>query len=456
MAEFAMLSKFLWLAMAIPAVDLILLFKKNRQELASSRLGTQKDLGKLLGNDGLILSRNFQLTFKKSLEGTVVIAPTGEGKTTSVQLPNLLSDDFPRSSIIISDPKGELWDLTSNYQKSIGREPILFEPLGNNAKYNLLENCEGLTEVRELAANLIINGGSGKSGNEWESMSIPLFTSALLYSQNISQALKLIINTPLSELTEILGNNRNEDIAEQFKIFMASAGSPKTMSSIMSMLLTSLQLFTDHKIINTTSNSDFNPLKLRTKPIALYIKYDTSKNKYLSPFLSVFYTQLIDKIMHNKGLPVLFMLDEFQNVGKINNFEETVSVCRSEKVGFLICIQNISKLYEIYGENNATTILNNLKSKIILPSISDFKTLNYISNLCGDKEVQTESTSGDKKTHSTTVKKLFTPDEIRRIDTDKVLLICHNKLPFLDNQNIYYNQTKYTNNVNKLTHTFDS
>jgi len=446
-----MMQKLLWLAMCIPVIDIVLLFRKNKQKLATSKLGTKKDLGKLTGTDGLVLSKEFQLTFKKTLEGVCVIAPTGEGKTTSIPLPNLLSDDLPKSSLIIGDPKGELWDLTSEYQRSIGREPILFEPLGKHAKYNLLENCEGFTEVRELASNLIVNGGSGKSGNEWENMSIPLFTSALLYSKNISQALKLIINTPLEELTEILGNNQNEDISIQFKIFMASAGSPKTMSSIMSTLLTSLQLFTDHKIINNTSNSDFKPLDLRTRPIALYIKYDTSKSKYLSPFLSVFYTQLIDKVMHNKGLPILFMLDEFQNIGKISNFEETVSVCRSEEVGFLVCLQNISKLYEIYGENNATTILNNLKSKVILPSISDYKTMSYISNLCDDREVKTETHNGDKVTTGTTTKKLFTPGEIRRINDDMVLIIAHNKLPFLDNQNIYYNQPKYANNVQKVS-----
>ena len=451
MAEFAMIQKLLWLAMCIPAIDLALIFRKNRQKLATSRLGSQKDLGKLLGTDGLIVSNNFQLSFKKTLEGIVVVAPTGEGKTTSIFLPNLLSNDLPKGSKIISDPKGELFTLTSEYQRSIGNQPILFEPLGNSAKYNLRENCEGLTEVRELASNLIINGGSGKSGNEWESMSIPLFTSALLYSKNISQALKLIINTPFPELVELLCNNKNEDVAEQFRIFMASAGSPKTMSSIMSTLLTSLQLFTDHKIINSTSNSDFKPINLRNKPITLYIKYDTSKSEYLAPFLSVFYTQLIDKIMHSKGLPVLFMLDEFQNVGKINNFEGTVSVCRNEKVGFLVCIQNISKLYDIYGENDATTILNNLKVKAILPSISDFKTLSYISTLCGDKEVETESITGDKITKSTTVEKLFTSDEIRRLEDNTVLLVCHNKLPFLDNQNIYYTQPKYVNNVQPIS-----
>ncbi|MGV8982100.1 type IV secretory system conjugative DNA transfer family protein [Clostridium sp.] len=444
--ELILAQKLLMFSMAIPLVDLFVILKKKKK-LASSKLGSYGDLGKLTGNDGLILSKKCQLSFKKTLEGVCVIAPTGEGKSTSITLPNLLSNDLPTCSIVIADPKGEQYKISAEYQRSIGRFPILFEPLGNNAKYNLLDNCEGFTEVRELASNLIINGGTGKIGNEWESMSIPLFASTLLNSSNISQALKFIINTPIDELNNILGNNKNEDIREQFKIFMASAGSPKTMSSIMTTLLTNLQLFTDHKIINNTSKSDFKPLDLRNRPIALYIKYDVAKSNYLAPFLSVFYTQLINKIMYGKGLPVLFILDEFQNIGKIKNFEEMVSVGRSENLAFLVCIQNISKLYDVYGKNDTTTILNNLKSKVILPSISDYDALNYISNLCGDTEIKTESSTGDKKTYSTATRKLFTADEIRRINNDKVLLICHNKLPYLDNQNIYYKQEKYIKNV---------
>lgn len=438
-AELVLVQKFLMLAMAIPLVEVGLTFKKNKK-LATSKMGTIKEMGRLTGKDGCILSKDFQLNFKKSLEGICVIAPTGEGKSTSITLPNLLSDDLPPCSIVIADPKGEQYEISAEYQRSIGREPILFEPLGNHAKYNLLENCEGFTEVRELASNLIINGGTGKSGNEWESMSIPLFTSALLNSKNISEALKLIINTSTGELRELLGENSNEDIAEQFKIFMASSGSPKTMSSIMTTLLTNLQLFTDHKIINTTSKSDFKPTDLRKRPIALYIKYDVAKSNYLAPFLSVFYTQLINKIMYAQGLPVLFILDEFQNIGKIKNFEEIVSVGRSEGLAFLVCIQNISKLYDVYGKNDTVTILNNLKTKCILPSLSDYEAMSYISNLCDDTEIDTRSITGDRVTNGKTTRKLLSPGEIRRIEDDKVLIVAHNKNPFLDKQNIYYSK----------------
>jgi len=455
MAEFAMMQKLLWLAMCIPLVDLALLFKKNRQKLATSRLGSQKDLGKLLGNDGLIISKNFQLSFKKTLEGVVVIAPTGEGKTTSIFLPNLLSNDLPKGSKIVADPKGELFELTSEYQRSIGIEPILFEPLGNNAHYNPLDHCKDLTEVRELASNLVQNGdlaiqlASGRGGgtSDWINSAIPLLTAMLLICKTISGATKILISTPQLELPNLFENCGNADAMEQFNIFMSSAGSPKTASSTISTLLTAMQLFTDHDLINSTSKSDFAPKDLREKPICLYIKYDVSKSNYLSPFLSIFFNQLIDKIMYAKGLPVLFMLDEFANIGRLNNFNQVVSVGRSEGLGFMICLQNLTQLTSVYGESNATTILNNLKTKCILPSISDYKALNYISNLCGDKEVETESTNDKGKSHSKTTKRLFTADEIRRIDDDEILIIAHNKLPFMDEQNTYYNQSKYTNNV---------
>ena len=456
MLEMEMIQKLLLLTLTIPVIEMYSLLTKSKIKLATSKLGGLKDMGKLRGNDGLILSVNFQLNFKKTLEGVCVIAPTGEGKTVGTFLPNVLSNDLPKSSIVIADPKGEIYSLSKSYQEKVcGRRCILFEPLKNQAKYNPIDSCENFTEYRELASNLIQNGelalqmATGKTGGEstFENMAIPLFTAALLNSKTINEAVRLIINNSPEELTEILGNNKNEDIKEQFKIFNSSKQSPKTMSSIISTLLSSLQLFTDHNIINTTSKSTFKPIDLRKQPIALYIKYDEAKSNYLAPFLSVFYSQLIDKIMYGVGLPVLFFLDEFQNIGRIANFPQIVAVSRSKNIGFLVCLQNLVKIYDIYGKNNAMTILNNLKSKCILPSLSDPEALSYISNLCGDTEIKTESTTGDKKTQSATTRKLFTPDEIRRIEDNKTLLILHNKLPFLDEQNSYYLDEKYNKNV---------
>lgn len=417
-----------------------ILAKQRKNKLGTSKLKMER--GKLTGSDGFILSKNFQLNFKKSCENVVVIAPPGEGKTRSFFIPNLLSNHFPKSSIVIPDPKGKLYEATAAYQKSLGRKIILYEPLGSNSKYNPLEHCKDFTEVRQLAVNILENAqlasGTESKNSEWISMSAPLLTAALLHEKTISEALDLIILNDEETLDNIFLNSSIE-AKKQFLIFKTSLRSEGTTDSIRSTLATSLALYSDPNLIKNTSKSDFSGEQLREEPTALYIRYNTAKAKYLSPYLGIFYTQLIEKIMcsYNDNLPVIFLMEELQNLGKIQNFENILAVSREYSMPFMCCLQNVVKLSDIYGQYNAMTILNCLKTKCILPSLSDLDALKYISELCGETEIILDHEKGKTTKQS---RKLFTPDEVRRLSNnnkdsdDKVLIVAHNKLPFLDKQ----------------------
>lgn len=411
-----------------------------------NKLGTAKlklERGKLTGKDGFILSKNFQLNFKKSCENVVVIAPPGEGKTRSFFIPNLKNDYFPKSSIVIPDPKGKLYEATAEYQKKIGRKIILYEPLGSGARYNPLEHCKDFTEVRQLAVNILENAqlasGTDVKNSEWISMSAPLLTAALLHEKTISDALDLIIFNNEQTLNSIFLNSSTE-AKKQFLIFKTSLRSEGTTDSIRSTLATSLALYADPHLIKNTSKSDFSGEELREEPTALYIRYDTAKAKYLAPYLGIFYTQLIEKVMYayeDKKLPVIFLMEELQNLGKIQNLENILAVSREYSMPFMCCLQNVAKLNNIYGKDNTMTILNCLKTKCILPSLSDLEALKYISDLCGETEIIIER--GRSKTTKQS-RKLFTVDEIRRLSNnnknsdDTVLIVAHNKLPFIDKQ----------------------
>jgi type IV secretion system protein VirD4 len=424
-----------WYAAAIMNI------KKNK--LGTAKIDKGKEFNKLAGKDGFILSKNFQLNFKKSCENVVVIAPPGEGKTRSFFVPNLLSNHFPKSSILITDPKGKLWERTSEYQKSIGRNPILFEPLGTNVHYNPLVQCNDFTEVRSLAVNILENAQVASDGNnkssEWISMSAPLMTAALLREKTIPDALDLIVLNDEEKLDTLFLKSSIE-AQKQYLIFKTSQRSPGTVDSIRSTLATSLALYADPALIKTISQNDFTPKQLREEPTALYIKYETSKSKYLSPFLGIFFSQMTDKVMNSyteDNLPVVFLLEELQNLGKIQGLENTLAMCREYNMPILACLQNTVKLNDIYGQNNAMTILNCLKTKCILPSLSDIEALKYISDLCGETEIIMHIDK-DKTTRTST--KLFTIDEVRRLSNSNknsdntVLIIAHNKLPLLDDQ----------------------
>lgn len=103
--------------------------------------------------------------------------------------------------------------------------------------------------------------------------------------------------------------------------------------------------------------------------------------------MATFFTQLINYLMDLKREPISFLLEEFANIGQINGFIGIISTCRSRGLSFLICLQSISQLTQIYGNHNVKSILNNLKSKCILQSTSDTDTLNYISELLGETEI---------------------------------------------------------------------
>lgn len=453
MLELALLTKLCWLTLGGLGIYLgVIINVKSKEKIATSRLGKAKDLIGLLGTAGINLSQNIQLSEKASFEHPIIIGPTGAGKTTALFLPNLLSNNL-RGSIIVSDPKGELYKLTHKYQESIGRKTILFKPLEQGTSYNPLKNCKNDREIIKLAQTLLINGalsfelqtGKKTNGVEWIQMSQSLLTAALFYVKDIGSiqnALELIISHDNEELDQIF-NNAKQCVKTQYNAFKMCLDSPKTMGSIKITLSSNLSLFMDNLPIK---RNDFTANDLRKQETILYVSYPENMAYYLSPFTAPFYSQLIDHLIDSyteDSNPIYFMFDEFANIGMLSAFSLNIASARSRKIGFTLCLQSITQLIQIYGRENALAILNNAKTKIILPGISDIETLRYCSDLCGETEI----TYMENGKTIRTKKPLFTHDEIRRLPEDEMLIISGNRLPIKAKQDIYYKHDKYKNNV---------
>lgn len=454
----------------------LMFFKKNnidKNNLGSAKLGNAKNLSGLTGNDGMLLSKTVQLSSNTCFEHIAIIGPTGSGKSSTFFIPNLLNLP-PEASAIISDPKGELYQKTKAYNESIGRKCILFAPLEpqHSAKYNPLEIAKDFTEVREIAQNLLINGANaialstGKptgGDSEWTNMAVPLWTAALLFCKheggqlgNINAALQLILDSDPKQL-DMLFSNSIPDVKSQYNIFKQAAASDKTASSIKTVLTSNLQLFTDPNLKVVTEMSEFKPENLKDTPTAIYIMCPERRANYASPFMSVFYSQIINRIMEYTGndLPVYMMLDEFANIGVIPNFSQLAATCRSRKLSLTVGIQGIEQLHQNYGKENGDSILNNLKSKIFYPGLAP-ATAQIASQLCGYTTIATESTSEGKekgsKSTSTSYQRreLMDSDEIRRLPQDEILLVIHNREPIVDKQNKYYEDKKFLKRLNTV------
>lgn len=456
--------------------------KSKVEKIAKAALENRNSLKNIMGEDGLTLSKQIQLTEKFDFEGSLIFGPTGAGKTTGFFFPNLLSNNI-KGSIIVTDPKSELFEKTSRYQEVVcGRKVYKFSPLEpyKSERYNLLENCKDATEICQLADSLLNNGslsielstGKKTGGAEWIQMASPLLSAALIYAYHQSKplnciefALKLILSLETKELEYMFYKSKIHDCITQWNIFKTVAGADRTEGSIKITLSTNMRLFTDPKINYVCGDTTFNFDKFREEPSILYITYPERKSSYLAPFIAPFLDQMFSTLIeqyNQNSLPIHFFSDEFANIGQINNLTSIVSTVRSRKISMNLCLQSLSQLNQVYGKEITKSVMNNLKTKIVLPGLSDEETLNHISNICGKREIQIKSRSinsalSASETYSKTAIKVFEPSDIRCLGNEEVLIVTSNKNPVVDEINTYYKQEKYTKNIGSpLKLTFSS
>ena len=479
--------------------------KKKYGDQGSSEIKTYSELAEYCtsnsnpkkGDIGFVLSKNVRLKASKSYEHVCILGPTGAGKSTSFFIPCLLEADGTHS-FVVTDPKGELCAKCGPYLQKQGVRVVKLEPLEpkkNKYYYNPLLVAEDTTQIRELAQMILINGAkavelsSGSSGggsqSEWINMAVPLFVSALIYfrefgvRKSINEAIDFILTEDdMGKMEQTF--SKSKQAVNNFRIFKTSGGSEKTISSIKSVLTSNIQLFLDDKIEEFTKTPFimdartgglivdktklFDPKMLREKPTALFVCVPETKSDYMSPLMSVFYSQLLNNTMNyfdsNYPTPVLYMLDEFANIGIIPGISKLAATCRSRKMGISVGIQSVEQLSRNYGEQDSHVLLDNLKAKVIYSGLVG-ESAKYVSDLTGFTTVETTNYSKNSgqgqgiealfgstsKSTNGTRRETMTPDEIRRLDKEKVLIILDNKQPVIDVKNSYYLYNKYKQRV---------
>jgi type IV secretion system protein VirD4 len=419
-----------------------------------------RDLAKYEGNDGLIISQHLRLNKEKSVEHCLIIGPTGSGKSASFFIPNLLS--LPDATIIVSDPKGELFEKTAHQNRVQGKKILRFDPFANDTLcYNPLDFCENSTDVWQLAQIILTNGASAinmanssRNDLEWINMSVPLFTSLLLCAKMSNQTIADAIDTihkyediqSLRLFTAFYNGSRFEaEIERYFNTFASVAGSEKTLASIKVVLSSNVQAFMDNRIRHATSCSGIDLQELRERPTVLYVTVPFTQASLASPLLSVFYYQLFKFMQTSKtDRTVYFMLDEFANIGKIPDVDKALATFRSQNVSISIGIQSNLQLETKYDRQTAQVILDNLKTKIVLPGLS-YDSAEYFNKLLGMRKTESLKIEINQVTknpaifvsHSSEVN-IMSSSEIRQMNDEQMLVVVDNIKPYIDFQRRYY------------------
>jgi len=225
---------------------------------------------------------------------------------------------------------------------------------------------------------------------------------------NLSKILNVKDNdqyNPIKSLQEYFQGRDQLSLATQLANQVV-ANSEKTAKSYMGIVTERMGLFSDAGICFATSRNDMKLEDFAEQPTALFIKIPdekTTRHPIATMFISQLYKILVASANANGGaLPrdVFFLLDEFGNMPKIQNFDTIITVARSRRIFFTLILQSYVQLTTKYGNEVAATVEDNCNIHIFIAS-NDQGTLEKFSKRCGETTVETENISESKNKDST-------------------------------------------------------
>jgi len=382
----------------------------------------------------------------------IVIGTTGSGKTWCVVNPMVKALARKGESMIITDPKAEIYRENIGLLKEKGYNVIVLnfrEPQRGNMwnplslPYNLYKsgNTDKAMELLDdVALNILYEGNS--SDPFWEKTSADYFVGLALGLFEDGKEEEININS-ISVMTSVgderFGGNSTY-IKEYFNMkdpagaaYTAASGTVfapnETKGGIISTFKQKIRLFASRENLSEMlSRSDFDINSIGKQKTAVFMVIQDEKKTYhalATIFVKQCYEALIDVAMHSpKGeLPVRtnFILDEFANMPPLKDITTMVTAARSRHIRLTMMIQNFAQIDQVYGKEDAQTIRSNCNNLVYLIT-TELSALEEISKLCGEKK-----SKKDDKTASTP---LVTVSDLQKLKKFECIILRLRMNPF--------------------------
>lgn len=382
----------------------------------------------------------------------LIIGSTASGKTESIVQPMVKSLMKKGESMIITDPKGEIYERNGEELKERGYNVVLLnfrDPQKGNCwnpitlPYSLYKEGkkDKATELLDdLAKNILYDESSKNADPFWENTSADYFAGLCLALFDDAREEQINLNT--INLMTTVGENKLGGTTYMKEYFSdKDQGSPayinvastlmaptETKGSILSVFKQKIKLFSSKENLSEMlSHTDFDMKDIGRKKTAVFIIIHDEKKTY-HPLATIFvkqcYETLIDVAFENGGkLPqkTNFILDEFANMPPLKDADAMVTAARSRLIRFTYIIQNFAQLTEVYGKEKGDTIKGNCGNWIYLIS-TELAALEEISKMCGDVK--------SKKDDKTDSRPLVTVSDLQRLPMYTMIILRTRSMPF--------------------------
>ena len=431
-------------------------------------------------------------------EHVLAFAPTRSGKGVGLVLPTLLS--WPHS-VVVYDPKGEAWALTSGWRQRHANQLVLrFDPASpdpGGAAFNPLAEIRLRTprevgDAQNVATILVDPDGKGLKGH-WEKTSQALLSGAILHCCYAVEREERRAAT-LADVQALFSDPERaiDDVLAQMLTYEHVRGAPhpmvaqeartmlnkedKELSSVVSTAVSYLTLYRDPIIAANTSRSDFKikDLMHHDKPLSLYVVVQPPDADRLRPLVRLLVTQitrgLMDKLDYDDGQVVahykhrlLLLLDEFASLKRLPAIEEGIAYMAGFGIKVFLIIQDLMQLLAVYGREES--LLGNCHVRIAYAP-NKIETAELISKMSGQQTIVRKQTSLSGKRGSFRLtnasesvqevqRPLLTPDEAMRlpaavkrgsqiVEPGHLLVFCAGHAPIYGRQLLYFRDPTFS------------
>jgi len=396
-----------------------------------------------LAGDGIVLGFFSGRAIQSPREDNVLLLGVQRsGKTSSVVVPTLLCWS---GAVVATSTKEELVNLTLDHRRRAG--PVwVFAPLDEDdawlarlhlqaATWNPLDAASTSGTAAELADHFTADGKRGHNAH-WYLAASSLISGLIISEREQGGDMRTVVarlnRTAPAQYVGLARTVRDTTAAE---LLLAYALTPdKEAGSVASTARTSLSLWNDERVAAATrSTQDGLDLdRLLAERGTLYLVAPAEDAERCRPLFSALLMSLLRKATARARLlggvlspRLLIALDEAANFARIPRLAGYASSGPGQGIQLLLCYHDLAQIEAGYGQEEARTVWNNCRARLLLPGQGDIRTLEVFSRAIGD-ETRTFRSRQSEGRHSSSVeqrvgKPLASVDELRRM-SDAVLL----------------------------------
>jgi type IV secretion system protein VirD4 len=426
----------------------------------------------------LHLKKPSQKIIQSGIYNTVLSAPTRSGKGVSSVIPTLLL--CPESSIIL-DFKGENFNYTSGFRSKFGKV-IRWEPTGDKGHHfnPMMEVRSGEDAFSD--ANLIADilttpasGGGNATSEHFQTGAKDFLTALILHclcsdwkDKSLPGCRKFLAQGDPADSNNkkyiydlMINSDHGDEIIHQKVVegAMAQRNQPDDEGgSMLSTVNNALAVFADPKIARNTWNSEFyiDEFAETKVPITLYLTIQYSDVQRIAPLIRMFITLFSRRFTGGETsatnrkfkVPLLFILDEFDKLGKMDELEMNMGIHNGFGIHYFLIFQSLNQLNKIYTKDHS--FLAHCRNSIIYaPGSGEYESAELISKILGKESISRTniSYSGGKAqvgysnkniSSQDQERNLMNADEIMKLPLDQFILLCQGLPPYIGVKNVYY------------------